>query len=163
MCNLTKFQLIQLIQTTVMYIFSIGCLIELTFCEVSRNSFSNRFWKFQLSILKNKKVLFQKKIFFKPLSTLKQKSLDYRPNFQWRLWIMRAKSMQNAPRACANQSNSCSSQWGQIISEVALEFFQKSYNATLEKVLAPLCSLSLIHVQNTYMISLCLTFKTYSK
>ena len=50
--------------------------------------------------------------------------------------------MQNAPRACANQSNSCSSQWGQIISEVALEFFQKSYNATLEKVLAQLCSLS---------------------
>ena len=30
-------------------------LIELKFCEVSRNSFSNRFWKFQFSILKNKK------------------------------------------------------------------------------------------------------------
>ena len=31
------------------------------FCEVSRNLFSNRCWKFQLSILKNKKVLFLKK------------------------------------------------------------------------------------------------------
>ena len=38
-------------------------LNELKFCEVSRNSFSNRCWKFQLSILKNKKVLFQKKYF----------------------------------------------------------------------------------------------------
>ena len=40
--------------------FSLGCLIELKFCEVSRNSFSNRCWKFQLSILRNKKVLFLK-------------------------------------------------------------------------------------------------------
>ena len=32
------------------------------FCEVSRNSFSNRCWKFQLSILKNKKGLFLKNI-----------------------------------------------------------------------------------------------------
>ena len=31
------------------------------FCEVSRNNFSYRCWKFQLSILKNKKVLFLKK------------------------------------------------------------------------------------------------------
>ena len=54
---------------------------------------------------------------------------------------MRAKSMQNAPRACANQSSSCSPKWSQIISEVALEF-SKNYNATLEKALAPLCSLS---------------------
>ena len=38
-----------------------GSLIELKFCEVSRNSFSNSFWKFQLSILKNKKVLLIKK------------------------------------------------------------------------------------------------------
>ena len=36
------------------------------FCEVSRNLISNRCWKFQLSILKNKKVFFLKKIFFKP-------------------------------------------------------------------------------------------------
>ena len=43
--------------------FFIGCLIELKFCKVSRNSISNRCWKFQLSILKNKKVLFLKKYF----------------------------------------------------------------------------------------------------
>ena len=48
--NLTKFQLIQ--------------LIELKFCKVSRNSFTKSFWKFHLSILKNKKVLFLKKKFF---------------------------------------------------------------------------------------------------
>ena len=41
--------------------FFIGCLIELKFCKVSRNSISNWTWKFQLSILKNKKVLFLKK------------------------------------------------------------------------------------------------------
>jgi hypothetical protein len=32
--------------------------------------------------LKNKKVLFLKKKFFKPLSISKQKSFVYRPNFQ---------------------------------------------------------------------------------
>ena len=74
-------------QTIAIFIFSIGCLIELKFCEVSRNSFSNRFWKFQLSVLKNKKVLFLKKI--KPLSISKQRSFVYRPNFQWRFWIRR--------------------------------------------------------------------------
>ena len=46
--NLKKFQLIQLIQT--IFIFSLSCLIELKFCEDSRNSFSNRCWKCQLSI-----------------------------------------------------------------------------------------------------------------
>ena len=51
---------------SVIFIFSIGCLIELKFCEVSRNSFSNRYWKFQLSILKNKKSFISKKKFFKP-------------------------------------------------------------------------------------------------
>ena len=61
--NLTKFQLIQFIQTIVIFIFSIGCLIELKFCKVSRNSISKWTWKFQHSILKNKKVLFLKKIF----------------------------------------------------------------------------------------------------
>ena len=35
-------------------------LNELKFCEVSWNLFSNRCWNFQLSILKNKKVLFLK-------------------------------------------------------------------------------------------------------
>ena len=52
------------------------------------DSFSNRCWKFQLSILKNKKVFFLKKIFFKPLSTSKQKSFVYWPNFQRRFWGM---------------------------------------------------------------------------
>ena len=52
--NLTKFQLSQLIQTILIFIFSIRCLIELKFCEVSRIFFSNRRWKFQLSILKNR-------------------------------------------------------------------------------------------------------------
>ena len=46
-------------------LFSMGnksCPNELKFCEVSRNSKSNRCWKFQLSIfLSNKKVFFQKK------------------------------------------------------------------------------------------------------
>ena len=41
--------------------FSINCLIKLKFCEVSQNPFSNRLWKFQLSILKNKKILVLKK------------------------------------------------------------------------------------------------------
>ena len=36
-------------------------LNELKFCEVSRKSISNRYWKFQLSILKNKKLLFLRK------------------------------------------------------------------------------------------------------
>ena len=44
--------------------FFIGCLIELKFCNVSWNSISNWTWKFQPSILKNKKVLFLKKFFF---------------------------------------------------------------------------------------------------
>ena len=41
--------------------FSIVCLIELKFCKVSGNSISNWTWKFELSIFKNKKVLFLKK------------------------------------------------------------------------------------------------------
>ena len=48
--------------------------------------YSNRLWKFQLFILKIKKVLFQKKK-FKPLSISKQKSFDYWPDFQWRFCI----------------------------------------------------------------------------
>ena len=56
-------------------------LNELKFCEVSRNSILNWTWKFQLSILKNKKVLFLKKIYFWPLSISKQKSFVYWLNF----------------------------------------------------------------------------------
>ena len=44
--------------------FSIGCLIEFNFYEVSQNPFTNRSWKFQLSILKNKKRFIYKKKFF---------------------------------------------------------------------------------------------------
>ena len=43
--------------------FSIGWPIELKFCEISR--------KFQLSTLKNKKVLFLKNIIFKPFFNIK--------------------------------------------------------------------------------------------
>ena len=41
--------------------FLSSIFLLLKFCEVSQNSVSNRCWKFQLSILKNKKVLFLKK------------------------------------------------------------------------------------------------------
>ena len=63
-------------------------LNELKFCEVSRNSFSKRFWKFQLSILKNKKVLFLKKKFFKPLSISKQKKLCLLTQFSRGFWLL---------------------------------------------------------------------------
>ena len=82
-----KFQLIYLIQTIVIFIFSIGCLIELKFCEVSRNSISNRCWKFQLSILKNKKVLFLKKYFLSRTAMIDPKDGVSRPNFQWRFCL----------------------------------------------------------------------------
>ena len=85
--NLTKFELIQLIQTTFILIFSMGSLNELQFCEVSRNPQSKRCWKFQLSILKNKKVLFLKNYFLSQEWTgfnIKTTSFVYCPNFQWR-------------------------------------------------------------------------------
>ena len=37
--------------------------------------------------MKDKKVLFQKRIFFRPLSISKQKTFVYWPNFQWRFWL----------------------------------------------------------------------------
>ena len=55
--------------------FSMGCLIELKLCEVSQNSFSNRYWKFQLSTLKNKKVLFLKKYFLSRCQYQNKKAL----------------------------------------------------------------------------------------
>ena len=68
--NPTKFQLIQ---TIVISIFSISCLIEMKFSEFSRNFFSRRCWKFHLFFLKkyflgrsqyqNKKALFTDPIF----------------------------------------------------------------------------------------------------
>ena len=60
-------------------------LNELKFCEVSRNSISNRYWKFQLSILKNKKALILIKIF--QYAKIDPKDGAFCPNFQWRFWI----------------------------------------------------------------------------
>ena len=54
------------LQTTDRKIENNNCLNELNdlkFCEVSRNSISNRCWKFQLSILKNKSFIPKKNIF----------------------------------------------------------------------------------------------------
>ena len=76
--NLKKFQLIQLIQKIFVSIFCIHCLIGLKFCH--KILFSNRYWKFQFSILKNKKVLYIKKK-IKLLSISKQKSFVYCLNF----------------------------------------------------------------------------------
>ena len=58
--NLAKFQLIQTnIQTTFFYGGNKSCLNGLIFCEVSQLDYSKRCWKFQIFILKNKKVLKQ--------------------------------------------------------------------------------------------------------
>ena len=55
--------------------------------EILWNSFSNRFWKFQFSILKIKKDLFLEKRLSR-CQYKKQKSFVYRPNFQWRFWTL---------------------------------------------------------------------------
>ena len=47
----------------------------------------NRCWKFQFSILKNKKVLFLQKKVFWPLSKSKQKSCVYWINFPVMFWL----------------------------------------------------------------------------
>ena len=52
---------------------------ELKFCEVSWNRKSMRYWKFQLSILTNKKVLF--KNITMDSSYFSQKMATWRPNF----------------------------------------------------------------------------------
>ena len=57
------------------HLFFIGCLIELKFCKVSWNSIPKWTWKFQLSILKNKKVLFLKKNFLSRCQYQNKKSL----------------------------------------------------------------------------------------
>ena len=54
---------------------------------LSWNSFSSRCWKFQLSFLKNKKVLFLKKYFLSRIKYQNKKSFVYGPNFQWRFWF----------------------------------------------------------------------------
>ena len=68
MWNLTKFQLIRTTLITHRKMSSEYCLEKLTFCKVSLNPKSNRWWKFQLSILTNKKVLFIKIIWCVPCS-----------------------------------------------------------------------------------------------
>ena len=68
----------------------VNCLNELTLREVSQNSFSNRCWKFQLSILKSKKVLFLKKMFLALVSKhakIIPKDGASLPNLQWRVLI----------------------------------------------------------------------------
>ena len=68
----------------------IGCLIELKFCEASRNSFSNRGLKFQLSILKKQENKILKKYKISQESTgfnIKTTSFVYCHNFQRRFWF----------------------------------------------------------------------------
>ena len=71
--NFTKFQLIQLIQTIVIYIFfyRLSDLVEILWGLTK--FISNRFWKFQLPILKNKKNLFIKDFSFWALVNIKTK------------------------------------------------------------------------------------------
>ena len=61
------------------------CLNELKFCKVSRNPKLNSCWKFQLSILTNKKVLFLRYILSVPCtmesSFFSQQMAPWRPNF----------------------------------------------------------------------------------
>ena len=52
--NLTKFQLNQILDKKYGNRNCMNALNMLKFCEVSQDSFSNRSWKYQLSILKNK-------------------------------------------------------------------------------------------------------------
>ena len=61
-------------------------LNELKFCEVSQILISNWTWKFQLSILKNKKVLFLKKIFFRPYRQDTSKRWRVPSQFSRRFW-----------------------------------------------------------------------------
>ena len=78
---------------------------ELKFCKVSRNSISNWTWEFQLSILKNKKVLFLKQYFLGcSLSYAKIVPKDGTccPNFQWSFWT-------SAFRLCSEAVNICGS------------------------------------------------------
>ena len=81
--NITKFQLNQ---TTDRKNENNNCLNELKFCEVSRSSISNRWWKFQLWILKNKKVLLLKKYSLGHTSKIDPKDGISCPNFEWRFW-----------------------------------------------------------------------------
>ena len=108
--NLTKFQLNQTTDRKNENNNCLNKLNELKFCEVSRNSISNRFWKFQLSILKNKKVLFLKKYFLSHIAKIDPKDGVSCPNFQWRF---RSRPIKPKP------------QWRQIIKDYFLFIIYK--------------------------------------
>ena len=86
--NLSEFEVIQLIQAIVIFNLSIGCLIELKLCELSLNSFSNRCWKFLLSIVENKKSFIPSQKYFLSCCQYQKKSFVYWPNFQWRFCFL---------------------------------------------------------------------------
>ena len=66
----------------------ITCLIELKFCEVSQNSFSNRCWKFQPAFyLDKQKSFIHKKNIFLAVVNIKTKKLCLLTQFSRRFWI----------------------------------------------------------------------------
>ena len=87
--------------------FFIGCLIVLKFREVSGNSISNWTWKFQLSILKNKKkigrcqyqnlkALFTDSIFQKVLVSPSSRD-QYPPGIRFLVWTVRDSLLPRSP------------------------------------------------------------------
>ena len=89
--NHAKFQLIQRTHRKNQNKSCLYKLNELKFCEVSQSSKSNRYWKCQLSILENKKVLFLKQKWSKPYgqisSFINQQMAPWWRNFHWRFWF----------------------------------------------------------------------------
>ena len=77
------------------------CLNEMKFCKVSRNPKSNSYWKLQLFILKNKKVLFLKKyeVYHVPwivLSSANRCRIVY--IWLWCVPSLKKKTNQNKPK-----------------------------------------------------------------
>ena len=68
-------------QLLFLFFLCICCLIELKFCKVSQNSFANRCWKYQSSILKNKKGLVLKKYLLSRCQYQNKKALFTYPIF----------------------------------------------------------------------------------
>ena len=90
----------------VIFIFSIGCLIYSKFCEVSWNSFSNRLWKFHLSVLKNRKVLFLKEKFLSHCQYQNKKVLFTDQTFSEGFdWMLVQKAIDFVLRACGTVHN----------------------------------------------------------
>ena len=95
-------------------------LNELNFCKVSWNSISNRYWKFQLSFLKNKKVLFLKKYSLSRTAKIDPKDGVSRPNFPWRFWLKPQMMNAKASRLTSIALSACvilTVHWGQSIFE----------------------------------------------